>query len=150
MSKLPTVPNSNYHVVMDNFFTSPSLLRLLMGNGMAATGTVRANRTENTPLQAVDDMKKKARGSSDVVNDGKSNVILVRWKNDKVVTVASTLYGKEPMKRGCRYIKDKGGRVEIDQPNSMGEVDRMDQNLWSMYDQHLLHKVVVATCLIWC
>ena len=148
MSKLPTVPNSNYHVVMDNFFTSPSLLRLLMGNGMAATGTVRANRTENTPLQAVDDMKKKARGSSDVVNDGKSNVILVRWKNDKVVTVASTLYGKEPMKRACRYIKDKGGRVEIDQPNSMGEVDRMDQNLWSMYDQHLLHKVVVATCLI--
>ena len=63
MSKLPTVPNWNYHVVMDNFFTSPSLLRLLKGNGMAATGTVRANRTENAPLQAVGDMKKEARGS---------------------------------------------------------------------------------------
>ena len=157
MSKLPTVPNSNYHVVMDNFFTSPNLLRLLMGNGMAATGTVRANRMENTPLQAVDDMKKKARGSSDVVNFNKSNVTLVRWKDNKVVTVASTLYGKEPMKRARRYIKDKGGRVEIDQPNSisaynktMGEIDRMDQNLWSMYDQHLLHKVVVATFLILC
>ena len=76
MSKLPTVPNSNYHVVMDNFFTSPSLLRLLKGNGMAATGTVRANRMENAPLQAVDDMKKEARGCSDVVNDNNSNVTI--------------------------------------------------------------------------
>ena len=85
MSQLLTVPNSNYHVVMDNFFTSPSLLRLLKRNGMAATGTVRANRTENATLQAVDDMKKKARGSSDVVNDNKSNVTLVCWKDNKVV-----------------------------------------------------------------
>ena len=136
MSKLPTVPNSNYHVVMSNFFTSPSLLRLLKGNGMAATGIVRANRTENASLQAVDDMKKKARGSSDVVNDNKSNVKLVRWKDNKVVTVPSTLSGKEPMKRARGYVKDKGGRVEIDQPNSisvynkiMGGVDRMDQNI---------------------
>ena len=72
MSKLPTVPNSNYQVAMDNFFTSPNLLRLLKRNGMAATGTVRANRTENAPLQAVDDMKKEARGSSDVANHNKS------------------------------------------------------------------------------
>ena len=136
MSKLPTVPNSNYHVVMDNFFASPSLLRLLKGNGMAATGTVRANRTENTPLQAVDDMMKMARESSDVVNDNKSNVTLVRRKDNKVVTVASTLYGKEPVKRARCYIKDKGVRVEIHQPNSisvynktMGGVDRMDQNI---------------------
>ena len=113
MSKLPTAPNLNYHVVMDNFFTSPSLLRLLKENGMAATGTVRANRMESAPLQAVD-MKKEARGSSDVVNDNKSNVTLVRWKDNKLVVVASTLYGKEPVKRARRYITDKGGRVEID------------------------------------
>ena len=82
-------------------------MRLLKGNGMAATGTVRVNRMEKAPLQAVDDMKKEATGSSDVVNDNKSNVTLVRWKDNKVVTVASTLYGKEPMKRGRRYIKGK-------------------------------------------
>ena len=88
------------------------------------------------PLQAVDDMKKQARGISDVVNNKKSNVTLVRWKDNKVVTVASTLYGKEPMKRAGRYIKGQGGRVEIDQPNSisfynktMGGVDRMGQNI---------------------
>ena len=135
MSKLPTVPNSNYHVVTDNFFISPSLLRLLKGNGIAATGTVRANRTENAPSQAVDGMKKEARGISGVVKYNKSNLTLARWKYNKVVTVASTLYGKEAMKRARHYNKGKHGRVEIDQPNSisvynktMGGVDRMDQN----------------------
>ena len=135
MSKLPTVSDSHYHAVMDNFFTSPRLLRVLKESGIAATGTVRANRTEKAPLQTVDDMKKQARGISDVVNDKKSYVTLVRWKDNKVVTVDSTLYGKKPMKRARRYIKDQGGTVEIDQPNAisfysktMGGVDRMDQN----------------------
>ena len=52
------------------------------------------------------------------------------------MTVASKLYGKEPMKRTRRYIKGQGGRVEIDQPNAisfysktMGGADRMDQNI---------------------
>ena len=115
MSKLPTVPDSHYHAVMGNFFTSPSLLRVLKESGIAATGTVRANRTEKAPLQAVDDMKKQARGISDVVNNKKSNVTLVRSKDNKVLTVASTLYGNEPIKRARRYIKDQGGRVEVDQ-----------------------------------
>ena len=109
MSKLPTASDSHYHAVMDNFFTSPSLLRVLKESGIAATGTVRANRTEKAPSQAVDDLKKQARGISDVVNDKKSNVM----------TVASTLYGKELMKRVCRYIKDQGGKVEIEQPNAI-------------------------------
>ena len=135
MSKLPTVPDSNYHAVMDNFFTSPSLLRVLKVSGIATTGKVGANRTKKAPFPAVDDMKKQARGISDVVNDKKFNVTLVCWEDNKVVTVASTLYGKEPMKRALCYIKDQGGRVEIDQANAisfhnktMGRVDRIDQN----------------------
>ncbi|CAB4065371.1 unnamed protein product [Lepeophtheirus salmonis] len=69
VSKLPKVPDSNYHIVMNNFFTSLRLLRLLKENVIAATGTLRANRTENAPLIAIDEMKKGSRGISDVVND---------------------------------------------------------------------------------
>ena len=136
MSKLPTVPDLHYHAIMDNFFTSPSLLRVLKESGIAAPGTVPANRTKKVPLPTVDNMKKQARGISAALNDKKSNAILVHWKDNKVVTVASTLYGKEPMKRARRYIKDQGGRVEIDRPNAiffynktMGGVDRVDQNI---------------------
>ena len=42
VNELPKVPNSNYHVVMDNFFTSPELLRYLKENGIPAIGTVSA------------------------------------------------------------------------------------------------------------
>ena len=85
ISKLPTVPDLNYHAVIDHFFTSPSLLRVMKESGIDATGTVRANRTERAPLQAIDDMKKQARGISDVVNHKKSNVTLVRWKDNKLI-----------------------------------------------------------------
>ena len=54
---------------MDNFFTSPSLLRLLKSKGIAATGTVRPNRNENSPLISVKEMKKNPGGTCDVVND---------------------------------------------------------------------------------
>ncbi|CAB4068456.1 unnamed protein product [Lepeophtheirus salmonis] len=72
--------------------TNPRLLRLLKENGIAATGTFRANRTENAPLIAIDEMKKGSRGISDVVNDNQYNATLVRWKDNKEVTVASILY----------------------------------------------------------
>ena len=77
VSKFTSVLKSSYHVVMDSFFTSPSLLRLLKSKGIAATGTVRSNRTENSPLISVEEMKRKLRGTCDVVNDRKSNVTLV-------------------------------------------------------------------------
>ena len=40
ISKLPTVSDSHHHGVMGNFFTSPSLLRVLKESGIPATGTV--------------------------------------------------------------------------------------------------------------
>ena len=120
---------------MDNFFPSPSLLQLLKSKGIA-TGTVRSNRTENSPLIFVKEIKKKVWGTCDVVNDRNSNVTLVRWKGSKVVTAASAVFGEEPIRKSNRYIKERGGRVEINQPNAfavynktMGGVDRMDQNI---------------------
>ena len=51
--KLPSQVGSNYHIIMDNVFTSPNLLRILQAKGIAATGTVRINRIENTPLRPI-------------------------------------------------------------------------------------------------
>ena len=87
-------------------------------------------------MKAVEEMKKLARGLHDVAVDTKSNVALVRRIDNKLVTVASTWYGQQPIRKTKRYIKDKGGRVDIHQPNStaeynkaMGGLDRMDQNI---------------------
>ena len=41
--KLPVIQTSNCHIVMDNYFTSPALLRHISAMVVAATGMVRAN-----------------------------------------------------------------------------------------------------------
>ena len=128
---------------MDNFFTNPNLLRILKAKGIAATGTVRINRLENALLQPIKEMEKLERRASDVVTDKNSNLMLVRWKDNKVVTVTSTFVGKMPFRKAHRYVKAQNGRAEIDQPQSiflynkgMGGVDRLDQNISSYMISH--------------
>lgn len=133
---LPEVINSHYHVVTDNFFTSPKLLRYLKSKGIAATGTVRVNRMENAPLKDMKVVQALKRGSSDVVTDISSNITAVRWKDNKVVNCLSTFTGKEPIQSVKRFCHKEKKKVDIEQPNiireynkSMGGVDRMDQNI---------------------
>ena len=141
--KVPSQVGSNYHIIMDNFFTSLNLLRIRKAKGIAATGTVRINRLEYAPLRPIKEMEKLERGASDVVTDMNSNLTLVRWKDNKLVTVASTFVGKMPLRKAHRYVKAQNGRAEIDQPQSiflynkgMGGVDRLDQNISSYMIGH--------------
>ncbi|XP_031778230.1 piggyBac transposable element-derived protein 3-like [Nasonia vitripennis] len=65
-----------YHLYIDNFFTSPDLLVHLMKNGLKATGTVRRNRIEikhefdkkAVKAASVSPIKPLKRYSSDVRN----------------------------------------------------------------------------------
>ena len=147
--KLPSQVGSNYHIIMDNFFTSSNLLRILRAKDMncqdchAATGTVRINRVENAPLRPIKEMEKLERGASDVVTDKNSNLTLTRWKDNKVVIVASICVGKMSLWKAHRYVKAQNGRTEIDLPKSiflynkgMGGVDRLDQNISSYMTGH--------------
>ena len=68
-----------------------------------------------------------------VVTEINSNITFVKWKYNKVAVVASTLNGQSPMKKAQRNIKEKHGRVDIEQPQSiyqynqrMGGADRFD------------------------
>ena len=88
-------------------------------------------------------MEKLEKSASDVVTDKNSNLTLVRWKDNKVVIVASTFVGKMPLRKAHRYVKAQNGRAEIDQPQSifvyskgMGEADHLDQNTSSYMIGH--------------
>ena len=98
---------------MGNFFTSPNLLRILKAKGITATKTVRINWVENVPLRPIKEMEKLQRGASDVVTDKNSNLTLVSWNGNKVVTVASAFVGKMPLRKAHRYVKAQNGRAEI-------------------------------------
>ena len=64
---LGIIADSNYHVVTDHFFTSPSLLRYLKEKEICGTRTVRTNRMEDALSKFTVDVNKSQRGTSDVV-----------------------------------------------------------------------------------
>ena len=74
---LPSQVGSNYHITMDNFFTSPNLLSILKAKGITATGTVKINCVKNALLSPMKEMEKLERGGPDGVTDKNSNLMLV-------------------------------------------------------------------------
>ena len=97
------LPRANYQLYFDNFLTSLRLLNKLRDHGIGATETVRHNPVERCPLPAPDKMKKEARATHHYLHDRSSNVIVVRWKDNSVVTVASNCHGVAPLGQAQRW-----------------------------------------------
>ncbi|XP_039967497.1 piggyBac transposable element-derived protein 3-like [Bactrocera tryoni] len=132
ISKLPS--DNHYSFYIDNFFTSLRLLDEVSQMGHVITGTLRANRTEGAPLKDIKEMKKTSRGSHHHITDLSSNITLVRYNDNNIVTIASTESGVHPIGKVKRWCGNK--RVDVDQPHCyllynkyMGGVDRLDQNV---------------------
>ena len=128
-----------YHVAFDNYFTSLKLLEYLSTKGIAATGTIRANRLEKCPLRNTQSLEKSDRGTSSAMLDASANVIVVAWRDNKVVCLASNSAGNAPVSSVSRWSRQQKQRVNVSQPNivrvyngTMGGVDRSDQNV-SLY-----------------
>ena len=115
---------SNYQIITDNFSTTPQLLRSLREKGIVATGIVRLNRVENSPLKPVNEMEKLKRGSADVVLDDNANIAFARWRENKLVTVISSKYGLNPTPKTKLYIKEKKSRVDIEQAQCIQKIQR--------------------------
>jgi len=133
---LSELPKHKYSVYIDNYFTSLKLLQKLKNDGVACTGTIRANRVEKAPLKPIDKLKKEQRGSFDYLTDLNSGIIVVRWNDNSVVTLASNSTGVQPVVQARRWSSATKREVTIDQPqlvakynHGMGGTDRMDQNV---------------------
>jgi hypothetical protein len=100
-----------------------------------AACTVRSNRMEKCPLKAEKELRKEGRGSMDFFKSD-SGILLVKWFDNKEVTIASNCYGVEPVSQVRRWDKSKKEYVIIPRPalvgcynKGMGGVDACDQKL---------------------
>nr|XP_055046360.1 piggyBac transposable element-derived protein 4-like [Misgurnus anguillicaudatus] len=85
-----TVLGSGYHVYMDDFFTSPKLLKDLFAMKFGACGTYRDSR-KDCPRAATNSLtKKSARGSIRWIRDGP--LVFVKWMDTREVSVCSTIH----------------------------------------------------------
>lgn len=125
----------------DNLFTGfPALIHLKL-LGYNGTGTIRENRLpKSCPLkQKKKETAKLGRGYMISKSIDVEGIHLTKWVDNAVVSVASTVYGKDPTATVQRYSSIEKKKVEVDCPlviakynKHMGGVDRMDQNI-SLY-----------------
>ena len=127
-----------YHLFCDNFYTSPALAKALIEKGCFITGTIRQNRV-GFPKQLQNPLPKQAsRGTSRWFRDGQ--LVFVKWKDTKEVSVLSTYYPATGTDTVVRRKKENGKflQLEVNIPPpikhynvSMGSVDLSDQLLQS-------------------
>ncbi|KAI4455234.1 transposase is4 [Holotrichia oblita] len=126
-----------YQFYVDNLFSSVPLFEFFSQNGYACTGTFRDNRIpKNCPLKAKDQLKKQSRGTFDSIIAKDVGIIFVRWLDNSVVTVGSTLHGVHPINNVKRYFQAEKKIVSVARPNLIGQynnymggTDQMDQNI---------------------
>ena len=93
----------------------------LWDDGFATVGTVRSNRLKGCALPKESDMKKKGRGST-IYNHtlcGEVDLNVVRWFDNKAVTLLSTYTAVEPVKKVRRFDKKKRGNGVHVHPSSV-------------------------------
>ena len=126
----------NHQIFFDNFFSSFKLFVHLKNNGFFATGTIRDNRLFKCPLEETKSIGKKVRGTYAAAYDKLSNVSILRWNDNSVVTVASNTFGVEPIGRVKRFDRKKKVEKFVPQPyvisqynKYMGGVDLHDNGI---------------------
>jgi hypothetical protein len=123
-------------VYFDNFFTSLELIRHLHHDqGIFSLGTIKNNRLRGCQQKLPTDkqLTKKDRGTSKQLVCQKNKIVVVKWVDNKVVTLASSFVDCYPMESIQRYSKIKKARVNVECPQivkqynaHMGGVDLAD------------------------
>ena len=119
-------------VAMNNFFTTLPLLEKLTDVSMYGVGTIRENRLQRAPLKKKAALQKETRRTFDYTSDG--NNLLVAWKDNKVVIVATNYLSLNPVSSTKRWSKAEKKHVNVPMPNpfkeynaNIGGVDLCDQ-----------------------
>lgn len=132
---LQKMPYGPFHLYFDNYFTSLSLMKELILRKIKATGTIREHRIPQCPLTSSKILKKKKRGTTEYTL-ADNEVLICKWNDNSVVTVASNSQKVLPLNKVKRFSQAEKKYVYIDQPRliqayneNMGGVDRADQNI---------------------
>ncbi len=116
---------SQVAIYADNYFTSITLVEYLKDKlGCRYVGTARVNRVGRAPLMSSKEMDKKTvpRGEYDYCSS--NEILALRWKNNKVVTILSSDAGLQPVQSVKRYDRKAKKKVDVPCPNVINEYNR--------------------------
>lgn len=131
-----TIKNRPCVVYFDNWFTSLELIYLLRHNyGIFSLGTARKNRLReaNDLLLSDKALQKKGRGAYCQATCNKNKIAIVKWFDNKPVTLVSSYVDAYPIDKVKRFHKESKGRIDVPCPQivrhynrHMGGVDLAD------------------------
>lgn len=128
-------------VYFDNWFTSLELVTYLRKQfGILSLGTIQQNRLRGCDIINDKDLLKKGRGSYEMRCDNKKKIAVVKWADNKCVTLVSSFVPvNEQTSSVRRYDKNMKTKIPINCPtiikeynSKMGGVDLADM-LVSLY-----------------
>ncbi|KAJ4425449.1 hypothetical protein ANN_28065 [Periplaneta americana] len=107
-SIIPADKTQQIKLFFDNFFTSVDALTVLKARNIKATGTMRDNRTSKCPVMSTKDIEKKEqREFCDFRFDTTNEILILKCKDNKVVTVGTNVCTVEPFNYVRRYSQKK-------------------------------------------
>uniref|UniRef100_A0A667X9S4 PiggyBac transposable element-derived protein domain-containing protein n=1 Tax=Myripristis murdjan TaxID=586833 RepID=A0A667X9S4_9TELE len=121
--------------IHDNLFTTLSLMDEMTKRGYGSSGTMRQNRLSDVPFTPVNAFMKFPRGTSEVLCQGEK--LLVRWKDNNIVTVATNMEEKYTETSVKRWNRHRRAFDNVQQPKCI-----------SQYNEHMggvdLHDLQVS------
>lgn len=101
MNSFPAVKATK--VAVDNFFSSLDLTAEFSKRGIGFVGTLRSNRLKDCWLKSENELKKEGCGAFDYAVDSLRNIAIVRWYDNRSVTLVSNcVHGT------CEYCAEMG------------------------------------------
>jgi hypothetical protein len=126
-------PLPGTRLYFDNLFTSVGLLEKLTSMQIGGTGTLRENRC-HASMKLPDKTSWKKKPRFETVTSASRDLLLVRWKDNNIVTVLTNCDAMEPSMKSKRYSRSEKKTVSVQIPGpiaqynaKMGGVDLNDQ-----------------------
>jgi DNA excision repair protein ERCC-6 len=104
---------------IDNFFTGLPLVKKMTEMRFACTGTIRANRIGNCPL-ADRKVDKDKRGNIRSFVTASKDLVVMSWKDNATVRVASNAYDVLPTHSARRYSAAEKKHITVAMPHAIG------------------------------
>lgn len=131
-----TIQTPGCAVYFDNYFTTLDLIWYLREHrGIFSLGTIRQNRLKGCSKGLLSDkeLKKKGRGTFSQVVDNDKKIAIVKWYDNKVVTLACSYADAYPVQEIKRWSKEQKKKIGVTCPElvrhynqHMGGVDLCD------------------------
>ena len=155
----------SFKIFSDNFFTSLALAGELEKDAIHFVGTVTIPILKNCPLMAEKDFKKQELGAINYRDETNSNIIAVKWYDNKAVTLISSFSGIDSITEISKYDFSAHEKVAVNKSNIlkvyntfMGGVDKLDM-VCSLYKQPIrsrrwyvyirLHSIIIIVAIGW-